>query len=302
MSKQEEYSSNLRMAKLMNSTAGRQMLSTEFTKLFKEYRDYVGIGRRFLRVDPLGQGVSASYDTDPKFGAVCIDQDGETPLSMTNTSRFNVNTFEITCPVEFSLSGALEARFNLLDRIRDKGMVEIHRKEDKIIFAALDTASTDLGVFTPGSLVPAVNQVSPEALIAAKSTIKSNYLNPVHALWHPKASAWIESLSREWLDPETQADLVRAGSIGTYLGLKHYNSPEVVNSTDADGNEIGNGYIMAEAEYLGRMPMRKDITVLPMDSPKRLTLGYNIFEIIGVTVLNTNAVVKLGYKVTTYTT
>ena len=48
----------------------------------------------------------------------------------------------------------------------------------------------------------------------------------------------------------------------------------------------GSVYMLAPAEYVGAIPVRQDITVLPADNPKELRLGWVIYEEIGIVIIN----------------
>jgi hypothetical protein len=37
-------------------------------------------------------------------------------------------------------------------------------------------------------------------------------------------------------------------------------------------------YVLAPAQFIGAIPVRQDITVLPADDPKKLRLGWVIYE------------------------
>ena len=136
-----------KIANMFMNEQGRKALAADFTRLFKMVRDYVGLGRKFLRVDPLGQGVPATYDYDPMFGAIALDKDGETPVPVVHASRFTVDTFTISTPVQFTLSEAREMRYHLPDRIRDKGKVEVIREALHLDISILHDGSNHLGLY-----------------------------------------------------------------------------------------------------------------------------------------------------------
>jgi hypothetical protein len=48
----------------------------------------------------------------------------------------------------------------------------------------------------------------------------------------------------------------------------------------------GTVYACADPEFVGVMPIRQDIEVLPADEPRRLMLGWVVSEIIGLGILN----------------
>ena len=53
---------------------------------------------------------------------------------------------------------------------------------------------------------------------------------------------------------------------------------------------VGSVYGVADPEFVGVMPIRQDIEVLPADEPKQLKLGWVVNEIIGVGIVNPRGV------------
>lgn len=51
-----------------------------------------------------------------------------------------------------------------------------------------------------------------------------------------------------------------------------------------------NGEIIAPTAFMGAMPMRKYITILPADNPEKLRLGWVVFEEIGEAHINHEAI------------
>jgi len=52
----------------------------------------------------------------------------------------------------------------------------------------------------------------------------------------------------------------------------------------------GTVFAVTDGEFLGVMPIRQDIEVLPADEPKRLSLGWVASEIIGLAIVNPRGV------------
>ena len=48
--------------------------------------------------------------------------------------------------------------------------------------------------------------------------------------------------------------------------------------------------VVASPDTVGAFPIRQDITVLPADDPKKLRLGWVIYEEVGVVVVNDYAI------------
>jgi hypothetical protein len=53
-------------------------------------------------------------------------------------------------------------------------------------------------------------------------------------------------------------------------------------------------YVLAPAQFVGAMPVRQDITVLPADDPKRLRLGWVVYEELGFALIQDYAVSRIS--------
>ena len=51
--------------------------------------------------------------------------------------------------------------------------------------------------------------------------------------------------------------------------------------------------VVASPDTVGAFPIRQDITVLPADDPKKLRLGWVIYEEIGIVIVNDYSVAKI---------
>ena len=56
---------------------------------------------------------------------------------------------------------------------------------------------------------------------------------------------------------------------------------------------VGKVYVCAEPEFFGRIPIRTELTVLSADDPKARTIGFSIFENLGVGAYNPFALTRL---------
>lgn len=51
-------------------------------------------------------------------------------------------------------------------------------------------------------------------------------------------------------------------------------------------------YGAADPEFVGVLPVRQDIEIIPADEPKQLKLGWVVSEIIGIGIANPRGVAK----------
>ena len=85
------------------------------------------------------------------------------------------------------------------------------------------------------------------------------------------------------VDPVTQRELLQTGLYGHIFGADIVVSKVV---------PAGTSYAAADPEFVGVMPVRQDIEVLPADEPKQLKLGFVISEIVGIGIVNPRGVAK----------
>ena len=87
--------------------------------------------------------------------------------------------------------------------------------------------------------------------------------------------------SNSQVDPVTQRELLQTGLYGHVFGADIIVSKVV---------PVNRAFATADPEFVGVMPVRQDIEVLPADEPKQLKLGWVVNEIIGVGIVNPRGV------------
>lgn len=184
-------------------------------------------------------------------------------------------------------------RFNVIDRAVQKARQEIMAQEDANIFAALDAASSadntvqdiaDAGMLKR-DLIELKTQVDRWDLVTAKFFMNINEYNDI-LLW---ASGGGQGAGGGEIDPVTQREILQTGLYAHVWG------------TDIMVSKIvpaGTVYACADPEFVGVMPVRQDIEVLPADEPKQLKLGWVVSEIIGIGIVNARGVAKGNKSVT----
>jgi hypothetical protein len=97
------------------------------------------------------------------------------------------------------------------------------------------------------------------------------------------ASGGGQGLGGGEIDPVTQREILQTGLYAHLWGADILVSKIV---------PVGTVYGCADPEFVGVMPIRQDIEVLPADEPKRLLMGWVVSEIIGIGILNSRGVAK----------
>ena len=89
---------------------------------------------------------------------------------------------------------------------------------------------------------------------------------------------------KTFYDEATTREILTTGLYG------HLWTADIHVSSQLDSGTV---LVCASPDTVGAFPIRQDITVLPADDPKKLRLGWVIYEEIGVVVMNDYAVSKI---------
>lgn len=239
------------------------------------------MARRALVVDPIAQGAQASYERDIDVAAVIISSNGSGPESRVFGDRVVIPEFEIFANPTVRIAEVKRRRFNVIDRAVQKARQEIMAQEDANVFAALDAAAsventlqdiTDNGLLKR-DLVEIKVAIDHWDLVTTKFFMNINEFADI--------LKWTSGGGTGDLDPVSQREVLQTGLYAHIWGADILVSKIV---------PPGTVYGCADPEFVGVMPIRQDIEVLPADEPKRLSLGWVVSEIIGLGIVNPRGV------------
>lgn len=264
---------------------GKIALAQAMANPIRRNLDYHGIARRALVVDPLPQGAMPTYDRDIDVAAVVISSNGTGPESRVFGDRVVVPEFEIYANPTVRIAEVKRRRFNVIDRAVQKARQEMMAQEDANIFAALDAAASVENVLTDiadagllkRDLVEIKQQIDRWDLVITKYFMNINEFTDI-LKW---GSGGGQGVGGGDFDPVTMREVLQTGLYAHIWG------------TDIMVSKIvppGTIYGAADPEFVGVMPIRQDIEVLPADEPKQLKLGWVVSEIIGIAIVNPRGV------------
>jgi hypothetical protein len=266
---------------------GKIALAQAMANPIRRNLDYHGIARRALVVDPLSQGAYASYERDIDVAAVVISANGTGPESRVFGDRVVVPEFELFSNPTVRISEVKRRRFNVIDRAVQKARQEIMAQEDANVFAAMDAAATienaaqdiaDAGMLKR-DLVELKAQVDRWDLVTTKYFMNINEFTDI-LKW---GSGGGQGVGGGEVDPVTMREILQTGLYAHIWGADIMVSKIV---------PPGTVYACADPEFVGVMPIRQDIEVLPADEPKQLKLGWVVSEQIGIAIVNPRGVAK----------
>lgn len=265
---------------------GKIALAQAMANPIRRNLDYHGIARRALVVDPLPQGAMPVYDRDIDVAAVVISSNGTGPESRVFGDRVVVPEFEIFANPTVRIAEVKRRRFNVIDRAVQKARQEIMAQEDANVFAALDSAASventlqdiaDAGLLKR-DLVELKAQIDRWDLVTTKFFMNINEFTDI-LKWGSGGGQAAGSGGE--VDPVTMREVLQTGLYAHIWG-----SDIMVSKIVPPGTVYG----CADPEFVGVMPVRQDIEVLPADEPKQLKLGWVVSEIIGIGIVNPRGV------------
>lgn len=285
----EEQKDELIRRALM-TTEGKVALGQAMANPIRRNLDYQGVGRRVLVVDPLPQGALPVYDRDIDVAAVVVSSNGSAPESRVFADRVTVPEFEVVSNPTVRISEVKRRRFNVIDRAQQKARQEIQAQEDANIFAALDFAgdsslggeNTAQDVADAGMLKRDLSEIKVQVdrwdLVTTKFLMNIIEFNDI-LNWGSGGGQTAGSGGE--VDMVTQREILQTGLFAHLWG-----ADIIVSKVVPPGTIFG----VADPEFVGVMPVRQDIEVLPADEPKQLKLGWVVNEIIGLGIVNPRGV------------
>ena len=276
------------ISEYIRTPAGRARLAASMTQPLRMRRDYSAVGRKTFRVEELPDGALPIYDKDPEVTAYVVGEEGENILAIQKPRRVLFPLFEIASNPEIPLSQIKERRFDMIERSQKLAKSQIQAAEDERVFAVLDAIAVNGFDSVPGGTnadIPVVAPISGAVIADAISLVERHDLHAARIYMNPRDYADIRKFGRDILDPETQRELLRTGLMGTMYGCQIVTSRLV---------PVGTVYICCDPEMFGRIPVRTELTVLSADDPKARTIGFSVFENLGLGAYNPRGLARLS--------
>jgi hypothetical protein len=261
----------------LNTDEGRTALAEAMVEPIRRSLEYQAVGRKLLMVDELPQGALPRYERDVAATAHVVSRRGAVPDQFQEGEEVLVPTFEIAAHPSVRLSEIKARRFYIVDRAQIKAKEAIQKEEDTNIFNTLIAAATNRG----DQVVVNVGTLSTSSLNTAYRLIEQHDLVATKVVLHANQFASIRLFGKDFYDEATQREIITTGLYG------HLWTADIHVSSRMNANDV---LVVASPDTVGAFPIRQDITVLPADEPKKLRLGWVIYEEVGIVVLNDYAI------------
>jgi hypothetical protein len=277
------------IAQALATEEGRTALAQAMVEPIRRSLEYQAVGRKLLMVDELPQGALPRYERDVASVATVVARQGAVPDQIVEGEEILVPTFEIAAHPTIRLSEIKARRFYIVDRAQIKAKEAIQKEEDRNIFNALIAAANARDASGLGSqIVDNQGTLETASLNTAYRFIEQHDLVASKVVCHPNQYASFRTFGKQFYDEATTREILTTGLYG------HLWTADIHVSSQLDTQTI---LVTSSPDTVGAFPIRQDITVLPADDPKKLRLGWVIFEEVGVVVMNDYAVSKIEVSV-----
>lgn len=288
----EMADANYNLGRLLDTPGGFEKIAAEKLPPFiREQRDYEAFGRKVLLTHPVTSEEMHIIDNEPYIyypkdlnsHAAFYADDSEIPKYAIEGDGVNVGIITISSDdTTIHLKRLLTQRYAYLDRVRELSGIAVAKAEDFKIVQMVD------GLLSKNTKqIVAVNgrkDLQKQDLVALRKPFSRNAVDLASYVMNPSTLDDMLLWGQDEIDQLTQRELLEMGVKYTIWGLPIITStiikPEVV-------------YAFAPQDFVGRMPILKDLTVKLTETDNKLEKGLFMFEFVGFYIASHKAVAKL---------
>ena len=267
----------------------RVRFGSEMIPLILNRLDYEGFIRKVLKTHEVSQGQIISYEKDIDVTALMINGDGQTIDTVVKGNRVFPSEFWVTSSLRINMEEIAKRQFDIVDRAHDKATFQIMLEEDRNGLRQMYQAAT-----VENSQVNITSTVNKSVLESLQYEIERHRLICDKFIMNRSELGDLKkNINAMDYDPVTSRDLLMTGVFASIWGVNLF----VSAGRDEAGQHnvsVPEGMIFAvtDGRYLGAMPIRISLTMLPADQfiANKFQYGYLFGEYIGQVILNPRAV------------
>lgn len=279
--------------------AFEKFASEKLPEFIREARDYESFGRQILLVHNItGEDVHLIngepyiyYPKDFDSHAAFYGDDGQIPRYQIEGDGVNVGIITLTSDdTTIHLKRLMVQKYNYLERVRELSSQAMVKAEDTKILDLTEKLLMGNGTETDpendGQIVTTADVLlSKNHLVMLKKCLSQHDVPLACFVMNQMRIDDILTWATTEIDQLTQREILESGAKYTiWGGIKLIPSRTVKKSVI---------YAYAESQFVGRMPILKDLTVRLTQTQNKLEQGLFMFEFLGIYMASQKAVAKL---------
>lgn len=297
----ETSAADYNVARLLETPGAFEKFASEaLPQYIRESRDYESFGRQILLVHNVtGDDVQiinnepyVYYPKDFDSHAAFYGDDGEIPRYQIEGDGVNVGIITIaTDDTTINLKRLLVQKYNYLERVRELSSQAMVKAEDtKLLDLAekllLGTSKDVKNPENDGQIVTtADNTLGKNHLVALKKCLSQHDVPIACYVMNQIRIDDILTWAQNEIDQLTQREILESGAKYSIWG-----DVKLIPSRVVKRNVV---YAFSEKQYVGRMPILKDLTVRLTNTDNKLEQGLFMFEFLGIYLASQKAIAKL---------
>src|SRR5271157_1014388 len=274
----------------------RMKFGAEMIPLILERLDYEGFIRQVFKANDVSQGQIISYEKDVNITALTIQEDGQSVATNVKGDRVFVPEFWVTAFPQIGMAEIAKRQFDIVDRSHDKATFQIMLQEDRAGLKLLYQGASIEN--TPISITSSVNKTVLESL--AHEVERHRLLVDKFLMNRTELGDLRTNINAIDYDPVTSREVLMTGLFASIWNYNIFISAGI-DEAGKQNVSVPPGVIFAvtDGRYLGAMPVRIALTMVPADQFifGRFQYGYLFGEYIGFALLNPRSV-AVGVKTT----
>jgi len=296
---------NYQLSQMLAVGGGLEKVAMETLPPFiRETRDYASFARKILFVhdvtadelQTIGEESYVYYSKDFQSHAAFYGDNPEIPRLQIEGSGVNVAIMTIASDDStINLKKLMTQKFNYLERVRELSGQAISKLEDNKLISLVETLlkgnSADLAVpqYAGQIVTSSDTELSKAHLVELKKTLSQHDVPLAAFVMKTSTIDDILKWSESEVDDVTMRELLEVGVKYTIWGAVKLIPSIILASTVI--------YAFSEPQFVGMMPVLKDLTVTLTETPNKLEKGLFLFEFVGMYLASHKAVGKLilGY-------
>lgn len=306
----ERATVDYQLESMLNEPGGLEKIALEKLPPFiREMRDYESFGRSVLLVHNVTSDQLQIIDGEPYVyypkdfdsHAAFYSDDAQAPRLQIEGSGVNVGIITIMADdITINIKRLMVQKYDYLERTRELSAQAVAKSEDARIINLVEKlllgTSSDLANPTQVAQIATTTDTSLQKahLLSLRKKIEANDI-PCAAFVMNQATildmlAWSSTGGNGEIDQLTQREWLEQGVKYSIWGTIKLVTSRIVPATVV--------YAFAEPEYVGRMPILKDLTIKLTETPNKLEQGLFLYEFLGFYLASHKAVAKLmlGYS------
>lgn len=280
------------LQKLLETPNGLERLATEtLPPYIRETRDYEAFARKVMYIHYITEADThlingepyTYYPKDMDSHAALYAEDGEIPKYVIEGDGVDVGIFTIASDdTTINIKRLMVQKYNYVERVRELSGQKVGEIEDNKLLSLMEAMFTA----NPGQVYPSTEtKLTRDDLVDLKKKISQHDLPVAAFVMNPLTLDDILKWGENELDELSRREILETG-----VRYQLWGSIKLMTSKVIDPKTI---YAFSEKEFLGRMPILKDITTKLTETPNKLEKGLFIYEFLGMYLASHKTIGKM---------